>query len=88
MYTFCHLQENANDTLHDDHMFASITQRHILHLLAQCFPITRLQFGILHPLLTPVLMQLADMILALLKVRQFIPYAFLDENAPRMLIDD
>ena len=63
-------------------------RRHPLNFVAQATPVVRLQFGVLDPLLTPVLMQAADVILALLEVNQFIPDALLDEDAPGMLLDD
>lgn len=43
-------------------------RRHSLNFVAQATPVVRLQFGVLDPLLTPVLMQAADVILALLEV--------------------
>ena len=44
-----------------------ITQRHMLHLITKPPPIIRLQLRILDPLLAPILMQPAHMILRLLE---------------------
>lgn len=65
-----------------------LSRRHPLYLIAQLSPVIRLQFRILDSLLTPVLMQAADVVLALLEVDEFVPDAFLDEHAPRVLLHD
>ena len=66
----------------------SISSRHVFDLVAQCPPIIGLELRILDPLLTPVLMQSADVILRLLENDQLIANAFLDENPASVLIDD
>lgn len=60
--------------------------RHPLNFIAQATPVLRLQFRVLDTLLAPVLMQAADMILALLEVNEFITNAFRDEDTPSMLL--
>lgn len=61
-------------------------RRHPLNFVAQATPVVRLKFGVLDTLLAPVLMQTADVILALLEVDEFIMDAFFDEDAPSMLL--
>jgi hypothetical protein len=70
------------------HFARSICRRHTLHLLTQRPPIIRLQLRVLDTLLTPFLMQPGDMVLALLKVRQLVADALLDEDAAGVLLDD
>ena len=60
--------------------------RHPLDFVAQATPVIRLQFRVLDTLLAPVLMQPADVILALLEVDKFIANTFCDEDAPGMLL--
>jgi hypothetical protein len=62
--------------------------RHAVHFLAEAPPIVSLQLGIFDPLLTPVLMKSADMILAVLKIQKLIADAFFNENTARMLLHD
>lgn len=64
------------------------SSRHCLDFFAQRTPVFGLQLGILHPLLAPVLMQPADVILAHLEIQQLVTDTFLDKHAPRMLLDD
>lgn len=61
-------------------------RRHPLNFIAQATPVLRLQFGVLDALLAPVLMQAADVILALLEVNEFVTNAFCDEDTPSMLL--
>lgn len=61
---------------------------HPFYLVTEPSPIVRLQLGILDQLLAPVLMQSANVVLALLEIRNFIPDALLDENSPCMLLYD
>jgi hypothetical protein len=61
-------------------------RRHPLNFIAQATPVFRLQFGIFDTLLAPILMQAADVILALLEVDQFVTDAFRDEDTPSMLL--
>lgn len=61
-------------------------RRHSLNFIAQATPVVRLQLGVFDTLLAPVLVQPADMVLALLEMDEFIANAFLDEDAPRMLL--
>lgn len=61
------------------------TQRHPLHLISKRPPIIRLQLSILNPLLCPVLMQPRHQILRMLEIIDFIPDAFLDEDATSVL---
>lgn len=64
----------------------SVSQRHPFHLVSQRPPIVSLQLGILDPLLTPVLMQPADVILGLLEIDQLVADALFDEYPARMLL--
>lgn len=64
-----------------------LSSRHRLNLLAQRTPVVGLQFRVFNPLLAPVLMQPADMILAHMEVQQLIADTFLDEHTPGMLLD-
>ena len=66
----------------------SFPQRHSLQLLAECSPIVGLQLSVLDPFLTPVHMQLADVILRLLEVNNLVANALLDENTSCVLCDD
>jgi hypothetical protein len=61
-------------------------RRHSLNFITQATPVVRLQLGVFDTLLAPVLVQPADMVLALLEMDKFIANAFLDEDAPRMLL--
>lgn len=61
-------------------------RRHSLNFVAQATPVVRLKFRILDTLLAPVLVQTADMILALLEVDEFVTDAFFDKDAPSMLL--
>lgn len=63
-----------------------VTVGHALDLVAEISPVVCLQLGIFDPLLAPILMQAADMILALLEVGELVADALLDENAPGMLL--
>lgn len=65
-----------------------LARRHPFHLVAQSSPVVGLQFGVLHPFLAPVLMQAADVVLALLEMDELIPNALLDEHAPCVLLHD
>ena len=66
----------------------SISCRHIFDLVTQCPPIIRLELRILNPLLTPVLMESADVILRLLEKDELIANAFPDKDSASVLIDD
>ena len=59
--------------------------RHSLHFFAQPSPVVCLQLGVFDSLLAPILVEAANMVLTLLKVRQFISDALPDENAACML---
>lgn len=61
-------------------------RRHPLNFIAQATPVVRLQFRVLHTLLAPILMQAADVILALLEVDEFVTDAFRDKDTPSMLL--
>jgi hypothetical protein len=63
-------------------------RRHPLNLVAQATPVVRLQLGVLDPLLAPVLMQTADVILALLEMDEFVADALRNEDTPGMLLDN
>lgn len=63
-----------------------LPRRHPLDLVTQAAPIVRLQFGVLDSFLAPVLVQPADMVLALLEVDEFVADALLDEHAPGVLL--
>lgn len=63
-----------------------LPRRHPLDLVTQSTPIVCLQFRVLNSFLAPVLVQPADMVLALLEVDEFIADALLDEHAPRVLL--
>lgn len=65
-----------------------VTCRHILHLLTPRPPIIRLQLRVFDPLLTPILMQLADVVLTLLEEEKFVSDALLDKHPPRVLVHD
>lgn len=67
------------------HLFA---RRHAFHLLAQCPPVLRLELCVLDAFLTPVLMQSADVELALLEIEKLIADALLDEDSACMLLND
>lgn len=66
----------------------SIPQWHPLHLVTQRPPVVRLQLGVFDAFLTPVLVQPADVILALLEVDQFVSHALPDEHPAGMLLHD
>jgi hypothetical protein len=61
---------------------------HALYLFTQSPPVVRLQLCVLHTLLTPLLVQSANVILALLKVKKFIPNTFFNEDTSGVLLDD
>jgi len=65
-----------------------ITQRHALNFFAKSSPVVGLKFGILDPLLSPVLMQPRDLILAVLEEEQLISDALPNKNATGMLVDN
>ena len=65
-----------------------LSRRHSLDLIAESPPIVRLQLGVLDSFLAPILVQAADMVLALLEMSQFITDAFLNEHAPSVLLHD
>lgn len=67
---------------------ASLPRGHAVDFLAQRPPVVRLQLRILDSLLAPVLMQMADMVLAGLEIDELVPDAFLDEHPERMLLHD
>jgi hypothetical protein len=86
-----HTQSITTNKLHiilQEHHRHLIPQRHPLHLLTQPPPIIRLQLRILNPFLAPVLVQAADMVLALLEEQQLIANALFDEDAAGVLGDD
>ena len=64
------------------------SQWHTLNFLTQRPPIINLKLCIFDTLLTPILVQSANIVLRLLKVEQFVSYALLDENPASMLVDD
>ena len=66
----------------------SISSWHVFDLVAQCPPIIGLEFGIFDPLLTPILMQSANMILRLLEKDELIANAFPDKDPASVLIDN
>lgn len=65
-----------------------LPKRHSFHLFTECAPVVSLQLRIPDPFLTPIHMQLADVILRLLKVDNLVSNALLDEHAARVLRDD
>jgi hypothetical protein len=66
----------------------SFTKRHPLDLLTQCPPIISLEFCIFHPLLAPVLMKLADMVLGMLEVVELVSNTLFDKDSSSMLVDN
>jgi hypothetical protein len=65
-----------------------LSRRHSLDLIAEAPPIVGLQLGVFDSLLAPVLMQTADVILALLEVGKFITSTLLNEHPARVLLHD
>lgn len=65
-----------------------LARGHTFNLLTQGPPVLRLKLGVLHALLAPLLMQSTNVILALLEVQKLVTNALLDEDTPRMLLDD
>ena len=65
-----------------------IAHRHVLNLLAPSSPIVCLELCVLDPLLAPILMQSAHVVLALLKEVELIADAFLDKHSTGVLIDN
>ena len=82
---YLYIKEQRGSPIAHPYLFS---QRHILNLLAQRSPIISLKLSILYTLLTPVLMQPADLVLGLLEEDQLIPDALFDEDSSGMLIDD
>lgn len=64
------------------------TCRHAFDLITQTTPVLRLQLGIFHPLLAPVLVQPTDVILALLEVKKLVANTLLDKYSTGMLLHD
>lgn len=64
----------------------SYTVRHPLDLIAQRSPVVCLQLRVLDSLLAPVLMQPANVILALTEVFQFFLQTLPDEHSPSVLL--
>ena len=64
---------------------ASSPYRHALELVIELPPVICLQLRVFHPLLRPVLVPPADLVLRVLEVRQFVTQALLDEYTARML---
>lgn len=65
-----------------------VAQGHSLNLLAQSSPVVRLQLGVFDALLTPILMELADVVHGLLKEHCLISDALLDEDTTCVLVDN
>ena len=59
---------------------------HSFYLFTESSPIICLKFGIFDSLLTPVLMQAADVVLAVLEVKKLVTNAFFDKDAASMLL--
>lgn len=62
-----------------------VAKRHTLKFLVQLLPIVRLKFGILHPLLCPILIPPADMVLGMLEITKLVSDTFFDEDSSSML---
>lgn len=86
--TNIHLGQNRLSGIEVEMAAYLVTCRHILHLLTPRPPIIRLQLRVFDPLLTPILMQLADVVLALLEEEKFVSDALLDKHPPRVLVHD
>lgn len=69
-------------------MYDLLPRRHPLHFITQSPPVIRLQLRIFDSLLTPVLVQTTDMVLARLEMDELVTNALLDEHAARMLLHD
>ena len=64
---------------------ASTPYRHALQLVIELSPVIRLKLRVLHPLLCPVLVPSADLVLGILEIPQFVTEALLDEYTAGML---
>lgn len=73
---------------HSFDMLSSVAQGHTFDLLAESAPVVGLELAILDALLTPVLVQTADMEHGGLEECDFVTEAFLDEDPARVLVDD
>ena len=58
---------------------------HSFHLLTECSPVVGLQLRILDPFLTPVYLQLANVVLRLLEVDDLVSNALLDKETSCVL---
>jgi len=65
-----------------------LTHWHILNFVAQGFPIINLHLCILHPLLTPVIVQPRNTILRALEGLNFVADALFDEHTSCVLVDN
>ena len=65
-----------------------VSEGHALELVEESSPVVREHLRVLDPLLRPVLVPPADLILRLLEVDQLVPKALLDEHGPVVLVDD
>jgi hypothetical protein len=81
------LRHHHHNVHHLSHT-TSLRTRHTLHLLGKRAPIIRLQFRILDSFLRPLLMQSTNMVLTFLEEEELVAYAFYDENAAGVLLDD
>ena len=69
-------------------LLRSLCRRHGFDLFAQSSPIICMQFRIFDSFLTPVLVQLADVILAHLEEQKLVADAFFDQDTPCVLLHD
>lgn len=77
--------QSPNNTLPFKPDFFLISKRHTIDLLRQASPIIRLELGILHTLLCPVLIPTWYMILWLLEKYKFVANTFFYEDAASVL---
>lgn len=67
---------------------ASLSRRHPFNFFTKRPPIICLKLGVLHPFLTPILVQSTDVILRCLEEYKLIAYTFLYEDSASMLFND
>jgi hypothetical protein len=65
-----------------------VSKGHAFQLIEKPPPVVCQHLRVFDPLLRPVLVPPANVILRLLKVHKFVPDAFLDEDGPIVLVDN
>jgi hypothetical protein len=65
-----------------------LAQRHAVKLIKQSSPVISQHLAVLDPLLGPVLVPAADVVLCLLEVKQLVPDTLADENGAIVLLDN